>query len=121
VGFHSSRSLGNMEPVFVTGKTAFAAIISIVAVSPWVCVCFDAVPQGAEEFDFSAMKAFMLIVYALVFAAAIYSLMIMATAMIRPWEEVAAEGHLWGTGHLIENLLGPMGLLLLAIALCMGI
>lgn len=121
VGLQSSTSLTNLEPVFVTGKTSFAAIISIVAIAPWAFVGFDAVPQAAEEFDFPAKKAFMLIVYALVFAAIIYSLMIMSTAMIRPWEDVAAEGHLWGTGHLIQNLLGPLGLLLLAIALCMGI
>src|SRR5699024_5247484 len=108
VGFQSSTRFGNMEPVFVTVKTSFAAIILIVAIVPWAFVSFDAVPHAAEEFDFPAKKAFMLIVYALVFAAAIYSLMITATAMIRPWEEVAAEGHLWGTGHLIENLLGPM-------------
>src|SRR5699024_6629478 len=94
VGFQSSTSFGNMEPVFVTGKTSFAAIISIVAIAPWAFVGFDAVPQAAEEFDFPAKMEFMLIVYALVFAAAIDSLMIMATAMIRPWEEVAAESHL---------------------------
>src|SRR5699024_12257558 len=101
VGFQSSTSFGNMEPVFVTGKTSFAAIISVVAIAPWAFVGFDAVRQAAEEFDFPAKKAFMLIVYALVFAAAIYSLLIMATAMARPWEAVEGEGHCWGTGRLV--------------------
>ena len=121
VGVHPETSTDNLQPLFVPGKTSIAAIISIVAIAPWAFVGFDAVPQAAEEFDFPAKKAFMLIVYALVFAAGIYALMIIATGMVRPWETVAAENHLWGTGFVIQNLLGPFGLALLAIALCMGI
>lgn len=121
VSTHSGTSTENLQPLFVSGKTSFAAIISIVAIAPWAFVGFDAVPQAAEEFDFPARKAFMLIVYALVFAAAIYALMIIATGMVRPWEDVAGEGHLWGTGFVIQELLGPLGLALLALALCMGI
>lgn len=121
VGAQPGSSIGNLEPLFVSGKTSIAAVISIVAIAPWAFVGFDAVPQAAEEFDFPAKKAFMLIVYALVFAAAIYALMIIATGMVSPWEDVAAAGHLWGTGFVIESLLGPFGLILLAMALCMGI
>src|SRR5699024_6973865 len=112
---------GNMQPYFPTNTTAFAAIISIVAIAPWAYVGFDAVPQAAEEFDFPARKAFSLIIFALIFAAAIYSLMIIATAMASPWESVAAENHIWGTGFLIQELLGTSGLAILVLALSMGI
>ena len=121
VGIQPGAGLANVTPAFPADKTAFAAIISIVAIAPWAFVGFDAVPQAAEEFDFPAGKAFGLIVYALIFAAALYALMIIATAMVRPWEDVAAEGHLWGTGYVIQELLGPIGLSILVLALCMGI
>jgi len=121
VGFQPGAGLQNVQPYFPTDKTTFAAIIAIVAIAPWAFVGFDAVPQAAEEFDFPAKKAFMLIILALVFAAAIYSLMIIATSMAAPWQETAAEGHLWGTGFVIQELLGPLGLIILVVALSMGI
>src|SRR5690625_1320354 len=121
VGLQPGSGVSNVKPLFPAETTAFAAIISIVAISPWAYVGFDAVPQAAEEFDFPARKAFMLIIFALTFAAAIYSLMILATAMGLPWETVAKENHLWGTGHVIQNLLGTGGLIILVVALCMGI
>lgn len=121
VGFQPGAGLTNIQPYFPSDKTTFAAIISIVAIAPWAFVGFDAVPQAAEEFDFPAKKAFMLIILALIFATIIYSLMIVATSMAAPWEDIAAEGHLWGTGYVIEELIGPVGLMILVVALSMGI
>lgn len=121
VGIQPGAGLSNVKPLFPTNTTAFAAVISIVAIAPWAYVGFDAVPQAAEEFDFPAKKAFMLIILALVFAAGIYSFMILATSMASPWESVAAENHLWGTGVVIQELLGPVGLVILVVALSMGI
>lgn len=121
VGVQPGAGLSNVSPAFPTGKTALASIIAIVAISPWAFVGFDAVPQAAEEFDFPARKAFTLIILALLFAAVLYSLMILATAMGRSWEGVAAENPLWGTGLVIRELLGPLGLVILVTALSMGI
>src|SRR5690625_1884228 len=121
VGIQPGAGLSNVKPLFPTNTTAFAAVISIVAIAPWAYVGFDAVPQAAEEFDFPAKKAFMLIILALVFAAGIYSFMILATSMASPWEAVAAENHLWGTGFVIQELLGPFGLVILVVALSIGI
>ncbi len=121
VGSQPTAGLENMQPYYPTNTTAFAAIISIVAIAPWAYVGFDAVPQAAEEFDFPARKAFSLIIFALIAAAAIYSLMIIATSMASPWEEVAAANHLWGTGFIVEKLLGSWGLTILVVALSMGI
>ncbi|WP_042221473.1 APC family permease [Oceanobacillus manasiensis] len=121
VGGHPGAGLSNVQPSFPAETTAFAAIISIVAIAPWAYVGFDNVPQAAEEFHFSSKKAFSLIILAIFFAAVLYSLMILATAMIRPWEGLVAETHVWGTGAAIEELLGTMGLVLLVTALTMGV
>lgn len=121
VGIQPTAGLSNIQPYFPSNTTAFAAIISIVAIAPWAYVGFDAVPQAAEEFDFPARKAFGLIIFALLAAAVIYSLMIIATSMAGPWEEAVAENHIWGTGVIVESLLGNLGLAILVIALTMGI
>lgn len=121
VGAQPTSGLSNMQPYFPSNTTAFAAIISIVAIAPWAYVGFDAVPQAAEEFDFPARKAFGLIVFALIAAAAIYSLMIITTSMAGPWEESVDANHIWGTGVIVENLLGNLGLAILVVALTMGI
>jgi len=121
VGFHPESNIQHIQPYFPSDRTAFVAIISIVAIAPWAYVGFDAVPQAAEEFNFPARKAFMLIILALVFAAGIYNLMIFTTSIAAPWESLVTEGHLWGTGHVIQDLLGIPGLLILVIALLMGV
>lgn len=121
IGIQPGTGFSEMKPYFPENKTAFAAIISIVAIAPWAFVGFDAVPQAAEEFDFPARKAFMLIIFAILFAAIIYALMIIATAMAAPWEEVVAANHLWGTANVITDTLGIVGLSALVIALTMGI
>lgn len=121
IGIQPEADIANLTPLFAPGTTTLASIISIVAISPWAYVGFDAIPQAAEEFDFPARKAFMLIIFALLFAAIIYSLMVFATALSGPWEVLASENHLWGTGHIIGDILGPIGLIILVIALSMGI
>ncbi|MYL47151.1 amino acid permease [Virgibacillus halodenitrificans] len=121
VGTSPITSLNNVQPFFNPEVTTFAAIISIVAIAPWAYVGFDNVPQAAEEFNFSSKKAFGLIIFALIAAAALYSLMIIATAMTQPWLGLVDEGHIWGTGAAIKNVLGTTGLVILVTALCMGI
>ncbi|WP_164667624.1 APC family permease [Virgibacillus doumboii] len=121
VGMQPGAGLSNVAPLFPTETTAFAAIISIVAIAPWAYVGFDNVPQAAEEFHFSSRKAFTLIILAIFFAALLYSMMIIATAMIEPWQNLVAQGGNWGTGAAIQGLLGNMGLVIIVTALTMGI
>ncbi|MBC5635685.1 APC family permease [Ornithinibacillus sp. BX22] len=121
VGSQPGVGFANIEPLFPTGTTAFAAIISIVAIAPWAYVGFDNVPQAAEEFNFSTKKAFGLIVFAIIAAAILYSLMIIATSMAAPWTDLVDAGHIWGTGAAIQDILGTTGLLILVVALSMGI
>ncbi|WP_449355075.1 APC family permease [Virgibacillus natechei] len=121
VGSQPGAGLSNIEPLFTTDKTAIAAIISIVAIAPWAFVGFDNVPQAAEEFNFSSKKAFSLIILAIFFAAVLYIMMIIATAMTGPWQELVAEGHQWGAGVAIQETVGTMGLIVLVVALTMGV
>lgn len=121
VGMQPGAGLSNIQPYFPKNTAPLAAILSIVAIAPWAYVGFDAVPQAAEEFDFPAKKAFSLIIFALIFAAGIYSLMILASTMAMPWESIVAEQPIWGTGLVIENTLGTIGIIILVTALSMGI
>ena len=121
VGFHPDTGIRNATPAFPPGTTSLAAILSIVAIAPWAYVGFDNVPQAADEFNFSSNKAFRLIIFALVFAGLLYCLMILATAIAHPWQDLVAAGHLWGTGAAIEGLFGYTGLAILVVALTMGI
>src|SRR5699024_7601098 len=108
VGAHPGSGLENVKPLFSTETTAFAAIISIVAIAPWAYVGFDNVPQAAEEFKFSSKKAFTLIILAIFFAALLYALMILATSMTHPWESLVSQGDVWGTGAAIQDVLGSL-------------
>lgn len=121
IGVQPEVEFNNIQPLFPPEKTALAAIIAIVAIAPWAYVGFDNVPQLAEEFNFSSKKAFNLIIFALIFAALIYIIMILATAMAHPWEQLVDQSLLWGTGTVVTNLLGNFGLIILVIAVSMGI
>ena len=121
VGIGPETSLSNAQPYFPKQTTTFAAIVSIVAIAPWAYVGFDTIPQAAEEFDFPAKKAFNLIIFALIFSAIIYSVMVFVTAIVSPWEAVADKGYLWGTGTIIQEKIGTVGLVLLVLALTMGV
>ena len=78
-------------------------------------------PQAAEEFDFPPAKAFALIVFAIVAAAAIYIAMTVATAASQKWEGLVASEPLWGTADGLSNLFGSVGLLVLGLSVAMGV
>lgn len=121
MGYSPQASISNMNPLFSPQHTTLAAVLSIVAIAPWAFVGFDNVPQVAEEFNFSSQKAFRLIIFALLSAAALYILMIYVTAIAQPWLQLAGEGHIWGTGEAVKTALGSFGMILLIVALSMGI
>lgn len=118
---HPSSSITNIQPYFKPGISTISAIIAIVAIAPWAYVGFDNIPQAAEEFNFSPKKAFKLIVIALICAAITYSLTILATAVAKPWQGLVDSQVVWGTGEVVGNAYGTVGILLLSISICMGI
>lgn len=118
---HPSSSFSNLTPVFNSEIGAFSSIIAIVAIAPWAFVGFDNIPQAAEEFDFSPKKSFKIIVIALLCAGLTYGLTVIATGVGQSWSSAVAEQNVWGTGTIVENAYGTVGVLLLAFALLMGI
>lgn len=118
---HPSTPLSNFQPLFSPEVPPWTAVLAIIAIAPWAYVGFDNVPQAAEEFDFSSRKAFKLIIFALVVAALIYSALIFATAVALPWQALVGSQPVWGTGDAVSGLFGNLGILLLAVAVCMGI
>ena len=114
-------SLDNLSPAFAPDISTIGAILTIVAIAPFAYVGFDNVPQAAEEFNFSSKKALTLIMLAVIFAWVIYTLMIAATAVATPWIGTSEAGYLWGTGTVVQEILGTWGLVVLAIGLSMGI
>ncbi|MDR8018921.1 APC family permease [Nesterenkonia aerolata] len=111
----------NMEPLFSPDTAAVAGVLAIVAIAPWAFIGFDNIPQTAEEFSFSASKAFRLIVWSLIAATLLYLAMIVATAAGAPWQDELAEQPLWLTADVVSGALGPIGLVLLCLAAFMGI
>ena len=47
----------NLFPLFAEGRSSWACVISILAITPWLFVGFDTIPQTAEEFDFPPEKS----------------------------------------------------------------
>ncbi|GEK59474.1 amino acid permease [Marinococcus halophilus] len=119
--FSSSSSLSFSQPLFNTNITSFEAIFSILAIAPWAYIGFDNVPQAAEEFNFKPKKAFALIAFSLICASLVYSLMVFATTIASPWQDLVNAQHQWGTGEVVRNTLGITGVSILAIALSAGI
>lgn len=116
-----TTSLDHMAPLFQPEKATWSAIFAIVAIAPWAYVGFESVPQVAEEFDFSPSKGFMLIIVALLMAAVHYAILIVATSIAMPWSELVAGSPVWGTGQVVQGVLGNFGLAILVAALVMGI
>ncbi|WP_227937695.1 APC family permease [Alkalihalobacillus deserti] len=116
-----ATSFSNMQPLFKPEIPVWTAVIAIVAIAPWAYVGFDNIPQAAEEFNFSPEKAFKLIVLSIIVAALLYSLMIAVTALSTPWQKLVSGQPIWGTGDVVSDTLGSIGVTILAIALCMGV
>lgn len=114
-------STSNLSPAFAEGKTPFQCVFSIVAMVPFLFVGFDTVPQSAEEFSFSPSKTFSLILGAIFTGAVIYIVITLCTAIVWPWQDMVAAHHTWATGTAVFGSLGPVGVGVLAAAICMGI
>lgn len=114
-------SIGNLEPLFPTDRSALAGTLAIIAIAPWAFIGFDNIPQTAEEFSFSPAKAFRLIVWSLIAATGLYLAMILATAAGSPWQDELAKNPVWMTADVVMGTIGPIGMVLLCVAAFMGI
>ena len=134
----SARAKGiNMEPVWGFDKSAavavnaatleinqyahkgFAGMLSAVlatfAIAPWAYVGFDAIPQAAEEFNFSFKKVSFIMMVAIVFGCFVYisNNTVAAVALVN-WPERVIAGE-WVLLVAAEELLGTFGKVLIGI------
>ena len=123
-----SFDTANLAPAYgAGGKTFGGGFISILALAPFLYVGFDCIPQSAEEYDFPPQKCKLLIISALIIGAVIYGLMALVTDCVIPWQDVLALTDAsgapvkWHTGAVLEMAMGKIGVIFVAIAVCMGI
>jgi amino acid transporter len=116
-----SVALSNLTPLFHPGKTPWAAVLAIFAISPWAYGGFDTIPQSSEEFRFSPDKTFRLIALAILIGATMYVIVTFATAVVLPWQEFMSSKPEWATGSSVKASLGGIGIFILSVAVVMAI
>lgn len=126
--FTGSFNFEDLTPISnVGGVSGIGGFLSILALAPFLYVGFDCIPQAAEEYDFPAKKAKLLICSALIVGAVIYCAMAIVTDIVIPWTEVQgltdSTGSIvkWHTGAILDLAMGRVGVAFVAIAVCMGI
>ena len=134
----SSKAKGvNMQPVWGFDKAAakaanatteninefahagtagiLSAILATFAIAPWAYVGFDAIPQAAEEFNFSFKKVSFIMIIAIVFGCFVYvSNNTVAAAALENWPDRVMAGE-WVVLVAAEELLGGFGKVLVGL------
>lgn len=103
---------------FVHKGTAgvLSAILATFAIAPWAYVGFDAIPQAAEEFNFSFKKVSFIMIIAIVFGCFVYtSNNTVAAAALENWPDRVMAGE-WVVLIAAEELLGAFGKVLVGLA-----
>ena len=92
-----------------------SAILATFAIAPWAYVGFDAIPQAAEEFNFSFKKVSFIMMIAIVFGCFVYtSNNTVAAAALENWPERVMAGE-WVVLVAAEELLGTFGKVLVGL------
>ena len=134
----SAKAKGiNMEPIWGFDKTAamaanattenisqyahigtkgiMSAILATFAIAPWAYVGFDAIPQAAEEFNFSYKKVTFIMIVAIAFGCFVYSSNnAVAAATLTNWPDRVMAGD-WVVLIAAEELLGTFGKVLIGV------
>lgn len=110
-----------LPPAYATNSTAIAGILAIVAITPWAYIGFDTIPQLAGEFNFSPRKALSLLIWGISAATAIYMAMISTTAITVSSDREAYANSSWPPAAAIQEVFGPLGLILMVTAVSMGV
>ncbi len=121
-GFDKSAALADgagMDEISNYAHTGTAgvlgAILATFAIAPWAYVGFDAIPQAAEEFNFSFKKVSFIMIIAIVFGCFVYtSNNTVAAAALENWPERVMAGE-WVVLVAAEELLGIYGKILVGI------
>ena len=90
-----------------------SAILATFAIAPWAYVGFDAIPQAAEEFNFSFKKVSFIMIVAIIFGCFVYtSNNTVAAAALENWPERVMAGE-WVAAFHADPRLGGLGALAL--------
>ena len=121
-GFDKSAALAARATTENIGDFAHAgtagilsAILATFAIAPWAYVGFDAIPQAAEEFNFSFRKVSFIMVIAIAFGCFVYvSNNTVAAATLANWPDRVMAGE-WVVLVAAEELLGTFGKVLVGL------
>lgn len=92
-----------------------SAILATFAIAPWAYVGFDAIPQAAEEFNFSFKKVSFIMIIAILFGCFVYSSNnTVAAAALANWPDRVMAGD-WVVLIAAEELLGNAGKVLIGL------
>jgi amino acid transporter len=101
------------EFAHVGTKGILSAILATFAIAPWAYVGFDAIPQAAEEFNFSFKKVSGIMMVAIVFGCYVYtSNNTVAALALANWPERVMAGE-WVLLVAAEEMLGTFGKVLI--------
>ena len=90
-----------------------SAVLATFAIAPWAYVGFDAIPQAAEEFNFSFKKVSGIMVVAVVFGCYVYTANNTVAALaLENWPDRVMAGE-WVLLVAAEEMLGTFGKVLI--------
>ena len=121
-GFDKSAAIAakattsTIDPFAHTGTVGIlSAILATFAIAPWAYVGFDAIPQAAEEFNFSFKKVSFIMIIAILFGCFVYiSNNTVAAAALTNWPDRVMAGE-WVLLIAADELLGTFGKVLIGV------
>ncbi len=128
-----TAQIGNLFPLFAEHRSELSCVLIIFAISPFLFVGFDTVPQAAEEFTFEPARARNIMIVAILCGVVLYSLVTLAVGVAIPYPDMLAKmdamratgGTAWATGEVASMAFGKLGAIVLACAVmgavCTGI
>ena len=112
----ANATAADLEPFAHRGFSGvLSAILATFAIAPWAYVGFDAIPQAAEEFNFSFRKVSFIMIIAIAFGCFVYtSNNTVAAAALANWPDRVMAGE-WVLLIAAEELLGGFGKALIGV------
>lgn len=109
----TTAEIGRYAHVSTAG--ILSAILATFSIAPWAYVGFDAIPQAAEEFNFSFKQVSFIMIIAIVFGCFVYvSNNTVAAAALENWPDRVMAGE-WVLLIAAEELLGRFGKVLIGV------
>ena len=101
------------EFAHVGTRGILSAILATFAIAPWAFVGFDAIPQAAEEFNFSFKKVSVIMIISIVFGCFVYvSNNTVSALALTNWPDRVMAGE-WVLLVAAEEMLGTFGKVLI--------